>query len=104
MTEKGSKVCIWIFKIALIVYLGFTLDKLMIVNQLQESDSISSFEVLDKNCKNSRHPSYVTINTPKGSHKMRYLRGQCFEIERGDFVELYHDSRYDFFHIPGNQV
>lgn len=84
--------------------MGFTLDKLMIVNQLQESDSISSFEVLDKNCKNSRHPSYVTINTPKGSHKMRYLRGQCFEIERGDFVELYHDSRYDFFHIPGNQV
>jgi len=76
----------------------------MSVNELRANKSIGSFEVVDKDCKNSRRPSYVIINTPKGSHKMRYLRKECFELERGELIELYHNSSYDFFYIPGNPV
>ncbi len=97
MDLKRRKTLLNFIRVVLAILMVYQIREIKLINDLKSNDSVASFKVLDKTCRDSRRPSYITIETPKGDFELEYSRTRCFEIAKGDYVDLYHDSSYELF-------
>ena len=87
-----------------VVLLVFNIHRLHQINDLIATNSLGRFKVLKTHCRMGHGGSFVEIEYEKGMYSLEYYGKECFELAKGDFIELYYSKEDDFFYIPGSPL
>lgn len=102
--DNKKKLVTWLFRLAIIALIVYFYQRNKQAQSLFETSVVQLYEVVDKQCKESRGGSFINVRHKGEIYRVEYYGKKCFDVNIGESVQLYFDPKNNSFLVPESTI